>query len=110
MNDRIYRKQRQFLIHWKGEDEIDATWEPIGNLEGASYEIRDYWFKTYNQSLPFELPWTHNETFSNWTVQTPEYEALFPELDPEGFWRPIQDSEYSEVESLSAIEESELEE
>ena len=25
LKDRIYRKKRQFLIHWKGYDEIKAT-------------------------------------------------------------------------------------
>jgi hypothetical protein len=98
------------LVHWKGENEIDATWEPLDHLEGASNTLRTYWFDTYGEQIPFEPPWTHNETFSNWTVQKPEFEPLTPELDPDGFWSPIQDSDYSESESLPPIAESEMEE
>ena len=56
LKDRIYRKKCQFLIHWKGYDEIEATWEPLDILEGASTALRTYWFETYNETIPFHLP------------------------------------------------------
>ena len=68
--------------------------------------------KTYNETIPFHLPWTHNEVWAAWTVQQPEYIPLSPELDPDGFWAPIQDSDYSETETcytLPSLHESEME-
>jgi len=111
LNDRIYRRKRQFLIHWKGYDEIEATWEPLEHLEAIRDDIRTYWFNTYNQAIPFEVPWTHNDVWSAWTLQDTEFIPLSPELDPDGFWKPIQDSDYSESEAstLPPLDESEME-
>ena len=112
LKDRIYRKKRQFLIHWKGYNEIEPTWEPLDVSEGANTALRTYWFETYNKTIPFHLPWTHNEVWSAWTVQQPEYIPLWPELDPDGFWAAIQDSDYFETETcytLPSLDESEME-
>ena len=97
LKDRIYRKKRQFLLHWKGYDEIKATWEPLDALEGGSTTLRTYWFDTYNETIPFHFPWTHNERSSAWTVQKPAHVPLSPELDPDGCWSPIQDSDYPKL-------------
>ena len=112
IKDRIYRKKCLFLLHLKDYDEIEATWEPLDALEGASTALRTNWFDTYNQTIPFHLPWTYNECCSSWTVQEPAYVPLSPELDPDGFWLPIQDSDYSETETcffLPSLDETELE-
>src|SRR5215216_548858 len=109
LNDKIYRRKRMFLIKWKGFPEYEATWEPLEGLQGATQMLRDYWIETYNTPIPFALP-DSGETRSAWTLQEPEYDILSPELDPEGFWQPIQDSDYSETEdpdhTLETIEES----
>jgi len=44
--DRIYRRKRQLIIHWKGYDEIEATWETLEHLEAIRDDIRTYWFNT----------------------------------------------------------------
>ena len=89
LKDRIYRKKRQFLNYGKGYEEIEATWEALDALAGASTALKTYCFETYNETIPFLLHWTHNEVWSAWTVQQPEYITLSTELDPNGFWAPI---------------------
>ena len=110
--ERIYHKKCKFLIHWKGYNKIEATWEPLDALEGASTALTIYWFDTYNETIPFHLSWTHNEYWSAWTVQEPDYVPLSLALDLDGFWSPIQDSDYFETEtyfSLPSLDETELE-
>ena len=105
--DRIYWRKCQLLIHWKEYDEIEAIWEPLDALEGARTVLRTYCFKTYNETIPFHL-----EVSSTWTVQQPEYIPLSPELDPDKFWAPIQDCDYSEQETCythPTLDESEME-
>jgi len=112
LKDSIYQKKREFLINWKGYDEIEATWEPLDVLERASTPLRTYWFDTYNETMPLHLLWTHNECWSAWTVQTPEFIYLSPELDPAGLLTPIQVSDYSETEAYYTVpshDESQLE-
>jgi len=111
LNDRISDRKRQFLIHWKGYDEIETTWEPLEHLEAIRDDIRTYWFNTYNEGIPFEVPWTHNDVWSAWTLQDPKFIPLSPEPDPDGLWKPIQDSDYSESEAstLPPLDKSEME-
>ena len=112
LKDRIYRRKRKFPIHGKGYNEIKTTWEPLYVLERARHSLRTYWFETYNETFPFHLPWTQNEVWSAWTVEQPEYIPLSPELDLDGFWTPIQDSNYCKTETcytLPSLDESQME-
>ena len=36
-------KQLQYLVHWKGYDLSDASWEPASGLSNAPECIADYW-------------------------------------------------------------------
>ena len=43
LDTRLHRGARQYLIHWKGYQYYDATWEPENHLQGARTLIREFW-------------------------------------------------------------------
>ena len=36
---RIYRCQLQYLVHWKGYEEHERTWEPASNVKNAPLAV-----------------------------------------------------------------------
>src|SRR5580698_2489098 len=42
INSRMYRKQFQYKIQWKGYGAHEQTWEPITNLENAKNAIAEF--------------------------------------------------------------------
>jgi len=44
---------KELLVHWKGYERTDDSWEPIKNLEHALELIQSYWHKNHlNQPTP----------------------------------------------------------
>ena len=42
LDHRIFRRQRQYLVKWKGLVAHDATWEPLKRLQNADEAIEEY--------------------------------------------------------------------
>jgi transposase InsO family protein len=42
LDDRLRHGQRQYLVHWKGYSEAEATWEPSKNISNASEILAKY--------------------------------------------------------------------
>ena len=36
VDERLHRNKKEFLVHWKGFNVYDRTWEPASNLVNAS--------------------------------------------------------------------------
>ena len=48
LDERVVRRNRQFLVHWKGYSELyDNTWEPEDNLKRAR-DVLKKWRKTHS--------------------------------------------------------------
>ncbi|KAH7281704.1 hypothetical protein KP509_36G059400 [Ceratopteris richardii] len=42
LDSRISRERLEYLIHWKGYDISDRTWEPAENLQRAPIKVREF--------------------------------------------------------------------
>ena len=49
----IYRRQLQYLVHWKGYEEHERTWEPASNVKNAPLVIEHFYKE--NPSAPWKL-------------------------------------------------------
>ena len=56
VDSRIYKGKLQYLVHWKGYDESERTWEPVSNLKNSP-EIVDQFHKSH-PSAPRRLRMT----------------------------------------------------
>ena len=50
---RIYRRQLQYLVHWKGYEEHEHTWEPASNVKNAPLAVERFYKE--NPSAPRKL-------------------------------------------------------
>ena len=50
---RIYRRQLQYLVHWKGYEEHERTWEPASNVKNAPLVVECFYKE--NPSAPQKL-------------------------------------------------------
>ena len=50
---RIYRHQLQYLVHWKGYEEHEHTWEPATNVKNAPLVVEHFYKE--NPSAPRKL-------------------------------------------------------
>ena len=49
----IYRRQLQYLVHWKGYEEHERTWEPASNVKNAPLVVERFYKE--NPSAPWKL-------------------------------------------------------
>ena len=49
----IYRRQLQYLVHWKGYEEHEHTWEPASNVKNAPLVVECFYKE--NPSAPRKL-------------------------------------------------------
>ena len=50
---RIYKRQLQYLVHWKGYEEHERTWEPLSNLKNSPLVVERFYKE--NPSAPRRL-------------------------------------------------------
>jgi len=53
---RIYKRQLQYLVHWKGYEEHKRTWEPSSNLKNSPLVVERFYRE--NPSAPQKLHMT----------------------------------------------------
>ena len=77
----IYRRQLQYLVHWKGYEEHERTWEPASNVKNAPLVVEHFYKE--NPSAPWKLRMTQSAFGSlfkpvpgNLTVCKPQFCSL----------------------------------
>ena len=45
MASHIYRHQLQYLVHWKGYEEHECTWEPASNVKNAPLAVERFYMR-----------------------------------------------------------------
>ena len=55
----IYRHQLQYLVHWKGYEEHECTWEPASNVKNAPLVVEQFYKE--NPSAPQKLCMTQSD-------------------------------------------------
>ena len=55
----IYRHQHQYLVHWKGYEEHECTWEPASNVKNAPLVVEHFYKE--NPSAPRKLCMTQSD-------------------------------------------------
>ena len=81
----IYRHQLQYLVHWKGYEEHEHTWEPASNLKNAPLVVEHFYRE--NPSAPQKLCMTQSD-----------FDSLFKPV-PENL--TVCDAQFCSLESCS---------
>ena len=82
---RMYRHQLQYLVHWKGYEEHECTWEPASNVKNAPLAVEHFYKE--NPSAPQKLRMAQSD-----------FDSLF-KLVPENL--TICDTQFCSLESCS---------
>ena len=82
---RIYKRQHQYLVHWKGYEEHERTWEPASNVKNAPLAVEHFYKE--NPSAPWKLRMAQSD-----------FDSLFKPV-PENL--TICDTQFCSLESCS---------
>ena len=82
---RIYRRQLQYLVHWKGYEEHERTWEAASNVKNAPLVVERFYKE--NPSAPRKLHMTRSD-----------FDSLFKPV-PENL--TVCDAQFCSLESCS---------
>ena len=56
IDSRNKNKRLEFLVHWKGYDDTDRTWEPKSNLSNAKEALTDFYHANPTASRAISIP------------------------------------------------------
>ena len=76
INSWYKNKKLEFLIHWKGYDDMDCRWEPKANLGNTTEALNDFYHVNPSVSRVILIPL---EDFLLWFQKRPEpFTSLHP--------------------------------
>jgi len=95
-----YRRQNyrhEFLVHWKGYERADGSWEPIENLDDSLELIEGYWDANHPaEPTPQITSYYIKASWESMEVSSTPCTANDCRHD---FWEPYDDEEYDSSSS-----------
>jgi len=90
-----YRRQNnrhEFLVHWKGYDRADDSWEPIEHLDHSLELIQEYWDANHHAKPTPQITSHYIKAF--WEPMEVSYTRCTANNYPDDFWEHYDDEEY----------------
>jgi len=95
-----YRRQNnrhEFLVHWKGYEQADDSWEPIANLDHSLELIQEYWYANHPAEPRPQI--TSHYIKPSWELMEVSSTPCTTNDYPDDFWEPYDDQEYDSSSS-----------
>jgi hypothetical protein len=95
-----YRRQNnrhEFLVHWKGYERADDSWEPIENLDHSLELIQEYWDANHPAEPTPQI--TSHYIKASWEPMEVSSTPCTANDCPDDFWEPYDDEEYDSSSS-----------
>ena len=94
---RLRNNRHEFLVHWKGYERVDDSWEPIENLEHSLELIQEY----SNMNHPTEPILKITSHYVKAVLESMEVSTRPGEASaaPDDFWELYDDEEYDSSSS-----------
>ena len=89
---RLQNNRHEFLVHWKGYERADDSWEPIENLEHSLELIHEYW--NANHPIQPSPKITSNYVKPVWEPMEVSTTPCEASAAPDYFWEPYDNEEY----------------
>ena len=83
---RLEKNRHELLVHWKGYELADESWEPIENLEHCREHIQRYWNANHRTEATRKITSHHvKAAWEPMELSTTQCEAS---TAPDSFWEP----------------------
>jgi len=85
--------RHEFLVHWKGYERADDSWEPIENLDHYLELIQEYWDATHPAEPMPQI--TSHYIKASWQPMEVSSTPCTANDCADDFWEPYDDEEYN---------------
>jgi len=95
-----YRRQNnrhEFLVHWKGYERAEDSWEPIENLDHCLELIQEYWDANHPAEPTPQI--ISHYIKASWEPMEVSSTPCTATNCPDDFWEPYDDEEYDSSSS-----------
>jgi len=97
LNYRRQNNSHEFLVHWKGYEPADDSWEPSENLDHSLELIQEYGDANHSTEPTPQI--TSHYINASWALMEVSSTPCTANNCPDDFWEPYDDEEYDSSSS-----------